>query len=185
MMKTVLITGGNKGIGLETTKQFLNNGWKVIVLARNATDLELDCTKLDVDLTNITAIKELPNKVGDIDILVNNAGVMYGVDFRAYDEDKKRDILKLNLEELLLHHSNPVLQAKYFGVIFNEAPTYVDIVSGTPDCSKITGVNSVFVPKKLNNNLMAGVEGFEPPNAWTKTMCLTTWRHPNVSKIIS
>ena len=27
---------------------------------------------------------------------------------------------------------------------------------------------------------MAGVEGFEPPNAWTKTMCLTTWRHPNV-----
>ena len=27
---------------------------------------------------------------------------------------------------------------------------------------------------------LAGVEGFEPPNAWTKTMCLTTWRHPNV-----
>lgn len=25
---------------------------------------------------------------------------------------------------------------------------------------------------------MAGVEGIEPPNAWTKTMCLTTWRHP-------
>lgn len=25
---------------------------------------------------------------------------------------------------------------------------------------------------------MAGVEGFEPPNAWTKTMCLTTWPHP-------
>ena len=26
--------------------------------------------------------------------------------------------------------------------------------------------------------ILAGVEGFEPPNAWTKTMCLTTWRHP-------
>ncbi len=26
---------------------------------------------------------------------------------------------------------------------------------------------------------MAGVEGFEPPNAWTKTMCLTTWPHPS------
>ena len=25
---------------------------------------------------------------------------------------------------------------------------------------------------------LAGVEGFEPPNAWTKTMCLTTWPHP-------
>ena len=26
---------------------------------------------------------------------------------------------------------------------------------------------------------MAGDEGFEPPNAWTKTMCLTTWPIPN------
>ncbi len=29
---------------------------------------------------------------------------------------------------------------------------------------------------------MAGMEGLEPPNAWTKTMCLTTWRHPNMDK---
>ena len=27
---------------------------------------------------------------------------------------------------------------------------------------------------------MAGMEGFEPPNAGTKTRCLTTWRHPNI-----
>ncbi len=26
---------------------------------------------------------------------------------------------------------------------------------------------------------MAGEEGFEPPNAWTKTMCLTAWLLPN------
>lgn len=25
---------------------------------------------------------------------------------------------------------------------------------------------------------MVGMEGFEPPNAGTKTLCLTTWRHP-------
>ncbi len=25
---------------------------------------------------------------------------------------------------------------------------------------------------------MAGMEGFEPPNAGTRTQCLTTWRHP-------
>jgi len=44
-----------------------------------------------------------------------------------------------HLEKLLLHHSNPIQQAKYFGVIFNEAPTYEDLVSVTPDRSKITG----------------------------------------------
>ena len=30
--------------------------------------------------------------------------------------------------------------------------------------------------KHVNN--MAGAEGFEPPNAGTKTRCLTTWRRP-------
>ncbi len=30
---------------------------------------------------------------------------------------------------------------------------------------------------------MAGVQGFEPRNAWTKTRCLTAWRYPNVLKV--
>ena len=34
-------------------------------------------------------------------------------------------------------------------------------------------------PKSLENPNLAGAEGFEPPNAWTKTMCLTTWRRPS------
>lgn len=52
-----------------------------------------------------------------------------------------------HLDALLLHHDNPVLQAKYFGVLFNEAPTYADIESGTPDLCKIKGVNSIFQSK--------------------------------------
>ena len=52
-----------------------------------------------------------------------------------------------HLEELLLYYSNPVQQAKYFGLIFNKAPTYVDIESGTPDITKITGLNEVFIAK--------------------------------------
>ena len=61
-----------------------------------------------------------------------------------------------HLDELLLHFGNPVLQARYFGVIFNQAPTYDDIVFGTPDCTKITGVNAIFRPKNFNPGLMAG-----------------------------
>ena len=29
---------------------------------------------------------------------------------------------------------------------------------------------------------MAGVQGFEPRNGWTKTNCLTAWRYPNILK---
>lgn len=36
MMKTVLITGGTAGIGLAATKLFLQNGWQVMMVARNA-----------------------------------------------------------------------------------------------------------------------------------------------------
>jgi site-specific DNA recombinase len=62
-----------------------------------------------------------------------------------------------HLDELLLHHSNPVLQAKYFGVIFNKAPTFDNIVSGTLDITKITEVNEVFVAVNFIQNHMAGV----------------------------
>lgn len=67
-----------------------------------------------------------------------------------------------HLEELLLNYGNPVLQAKYFGVMFNKAPTYDEIILGTPDCTKITGVNKVFMPKSFDSGLMAEHCGFEP-----------------------
>lgn len=40
-------------------------------------------------------------------------------------------------------------------------------------------MNDVFVHGLSSTNL-AGMEGFEPPNARTKTWCLTTWPHPNM-----
>lgn len=58
-----------------------------------------------------------------------------------------------NLDLLLLDHDNPLQQAKYFGVIFNTPPTYKDIEFGTPDLSKIKGVNSIFRSKSPTNIL--------------------------------
>ncbi len=94
----ILITGGNKGIGLETTKLFITAGWQVTVLARHASELRLDCTRHDVDLTDIAGIRSLPALVGEIDVLVNDAGMMNTEVFDSYDPAKKEAILKLNLE---------------------------------------------------------------------------------------
>src|SRR5687768_10295383 len=83
--KTVLITGGAAGIGLESARQFLANGAKVIITGRN--QAKLDAAKklypaliaIKSDVANaedaqllFSRIKEL----GGIDILYNNAGVL-------------------------------------------------------------------------------------------------------------
>lgn len=83
--KTILITGGTAGIGLESAKQFLANGAKVIITGRNQAKLDTAkklypaLTAIKSDVANaddaqllFTQIKEL----GGIDILYNNAGVL-------------------------------------------------------------------------------------------------------------
>ena len=85
--KTVLITGGTAGIGLEAAKQFLANGAKVIITGRD--QLKLDAAKklypsvtaIKSDAANADdarALFEQVKALGGIDILYNNAGVMSG-----------------------------------------------------------------------------------------------------------
>ncbi|RYF21329.1 MAG: SDR family NAD(P)-dependent oxidoreductase [Flavobacteriales bacterium] len=82
--KTILITGGASGIGLEAAKQFSAFGAKVIITGRNQQKLDeakqsipsITAIKSDVDNDNDAA--ELFSKVsalGGIDILYHNAGV--------------------------------------------------------------------------------------------------------------
>lgn len=110
--------------------------------------LEEDITQLEAEITGLNVERQTKKEQKPVDMEKMKAYVQYFLE---------------HLDELLLDYGNPVLQAKYFGVIFNDAPTYEDIVSGTPDCTKITGVNTIFRPKNVKNNLMAGDEGFEPP----------------------
>ena len=55
-MKTVLITGGNKGIGLSTTEKFIDAGYVVIVVARNFDSFKFNghknVTTIEFDLVN-------------------------------------------------------------------------------------------------------------------------------------
>jgi uncharacterized oxidoreductase len=83
--KTILITGGTAGIGLEAAKQFLANGAKVIVTGRDQAKLDKakklypDLIAIKSDVANAVDAQLLFNKVeelGGIDILYNNAGVL-------------------------------------------------------------------------------------------------------------
>lgn len=71
-MKKVLITGGNKGIGLEVTKLFIKNNYEVIIIARDYNDFELNdnknVKKIQYDLTDISGIEKLVHEIGHPDI---------------------------------------------------------------------------------------------------------------------
>lgn len=80
-MATVVITGANRGMGLEFVKQYLALGHTVYALCRNACDeLNNSGAKVinQVDVSNPETLPEALGKLAkiDIDILINNAGVL-------------------------------------------------------------------------------------------------------------
>jgi NAD(P)-dependent dehydrogenase (short-subunit alcohol dehydrogenase family) len=91
-MKTVLVTGANRGVGLETARQLLQRGDRVIATCRQPSKAEalqaLDeqfseqLTILPLDVTNPASIHAACNAVQRIatclDILINNAGILDG-----------------------------------------------------------------------------------------------------------
>lgn len=80
-MATVVITGANRGIGLEFVKQYLAKGHKVIALCRNSSD-ELSQTSAKVidkvDVGSPECLQKMLATLSDlkIDLLINNAGVL-------------------------------------------------------------------------------------------------------------
>lgn len=82
--KTILITGGSAGIGLEAAKQFIEMGLKVIITGRSQDKLDAvkklypNLITIKSDVANAEENLSLYNQVkemGGIDILYNNAGV--------------------------------------------------------------------------------------------------------------
>ena len=88
--KIALVTGGNRGIGLETVKQLAQQGMHVLLGARNeakgleaakklkSEGLDVEFILLDVDdeKTHGQAAKAIEKKFGKLDVLINNAGIM-------------------------------------------------------------------------------------------------------------
>ncbi len=110
-MKRVLITGSNRGIGLEFTRQYLEAGWWVYATCRRPAEAQslhilaelhsqlsihrLDITKQE-DLSGIC--QELKGIA--LDLLINNAGIYFkklGKELRCIHYDNWRRTLEVNL----------------------------------------------------------------------------------------
>ena len=104
--KTVVITGGSKGIGLELTKTFLKHQANVIILARNKPKRKIQSKGnagyfIECDIRNTEsidgAIKDIASKYKSIDVLINNAGGAPMADSLTASPKFHEAIIDLNL----------------------------------------------------------------------------------------
>jgi len=102
--KSVLVTGGSKGIGLACAKAFVAEGCRVHLAARDSqrlqkakSDLGGDVTAHSVDLRDGAALRQLAKECSDVDILVNNAGDIPGGTIESLDEAKWRHAWELKV----------------------------------------------------------------------------------------
>ena len=103
--RTILITGANRGIGLELSEQFARDGWRVLACCRNPADAAqlqslgergMDIEVFALDVTDHQQISALAEQLADrpIDILLCNAGI-YGPRGAAFGAVDARDWLQV------------------------------------------------------------------------------------------
>ncbi len=116
--KTILITGGTSGIGLELARQLLHRGNTVIVTGRNRARLEAAQQALpglqavESDVSDPDAIARLHESVlaefPKLDVLVNNAGIMRNLTF-----DRSRALSDVT-REIDINLTGPVRMVQQF-----------------------------------------------------------------------
>lgn len=116
--KVAIITGGTRGIGLETAKLFLENGAKVAIFGSSHESVENAVKQLKglnkdyevlglypnlVDEEEIReAFEKVKNNFGKIDILINNAGISSSTKLMDYTEEELNKLIDINIKGVFL-----------------------------------------------------------------------------------
>ncbi|MGO4453655.1 beta-ketoacyl-ACP reductase [Arthrobacter sp. RAF14] len=99
--RSVLVTGGNRGIGLAIAQEFLANGDKVAVTYRTATELPEGILGVQADVTDEAsldaAFKQVEEAHGPVEVLVANAGITKDTLLLRMSEDDFTSVLDTNL----------------------------------------------------------------------------------------
>jgi NAD(P)-dependent dehydrogenase (short-subunit alcohol dehydrogenase family) len=161
--KTALVTGGNRGIGLEICRQLAANNIKVILAARDPHKGDKALAKLDnplvssiqLDVTNEADLQSLQSKLEsralEVDILVNNAGISQGIRYSILNEPKEltQQTMDINfwgalrLSQIVV----PFMQKNGFGRVVN-------VSSGHGSFGKMDKQNPGYRFSKVTMNAM-------------------------------
>ncbi len=111
--KTVLVTGGSRGIGKEVALKYAENGYNIVInYVSSNTDVEelkkefeqkgAEALILKADVTNTEEVENVVNKAiekfGTIDVLVNNAGITKDNLLMRMTEEEFDKVININLK---------------------------------------------------------------------------------------
>lgn len=146
--KTAIITGGNRGIGLEIAMRFARENYTVFVGSR--TDLEmsiLNIHHIPMDVKRSTSHQMIVNhamlKTGRLDVYINNAGFSEWRPLSQIDEDFLEDIMSTNLKSAFWGAKAAATALTARGSIIN-----VSSIAG----KRGTANNSAYVATKFGMN---------------------------------
>lgn len=126
--KCAIVTGAARGIGLATAKLFLEQGWRVALLDRDAEELAkqdglADTLLLPLDISKPADVDAMVTRTldwsGRIDALVNNAGVAEFGPIEQTDFQMWRRVMETNLDGVFLctQAATPALKATQGSVV--------------------------------------------------------------------
>lgn len=112
MLKTLFITGGTGGIGEETVREFVKNGYSAVftynkneeaarLISEQTGAMGIKCDVKNSESVN-AAIKEATARLGKIDVLINNAGIAQQILFTDITEEEWDNMIDVNLKSCFL-----------------------------------------------------------------------------------
>ncbi len=133
--KVVLVTGGTRGIGLETVKLFAKNKAQVVLFGSKEETVKQALSKLQAEnievegyypnLCNSNEVREVITKIkekyGHIDVLINNAGISANKKIEDTSLEDFQKIMDINVTGMfnMCKEVVPIMKEQNGGVILN------------------------------------------------------------------